>query len=211
MTVGNPENFKIKIKTGREEIDNRRPCDFNNLTLKKLFSWIDSQQISSALKSELKRSASGFPHQALSSWQNNFEKHLSKAQARLRLKRNASLSKKVELKKEIVEKQAPSKDDSLRMSLPTSENFDEDFIDAEDEERLMVDDTLQEVEEFESNQQEAPEAESAEQLSAEAEQVSAEVQDLAAQVSAKEGDEQQTSSQADPGGDSKEWCEENIL
>lgn len=84
MTVGNPENFKIKIKTGREDVDSRVPCDFTNLNLKKLLSWIDSQNISSALKAELKKSASAFPHQALPTWQKNFNRHLSKAQSRLR-------------------------------------------------------------------------------------------------------------------------------
>jgi hypothetical protein len=92
MTVGNPENFKVQIKTGRDEVDSRVPCDFTNLTLKKLFSWIDAQQISSALKSELKKSASRFPHQTLTKWQNNFESNLSKAQARLRKKKNLSNS-----------------------------------------------------------------------------------------------------------------------
>jgi len=90
MTVGNPENFKVQIKTGRDEIDSRVPCDFTNLTLKKLFSWIDSQQVGSLLKAELKKSASRFPHQALPAWQRDFDRHLSKAQSRLRKKKNFS-------------------------------------------------------------------------------------------------------------------------
>ena len=88
MTVGNPENFKVQIKTGREEVDKRTPCDFTNLTLKKLFAWIDSKSLSSVIKSELKRSASSFPHQALPSWQSSFDRHLSRAQARIRKKKN---------------------------------------------------------------------------------------------------------------------------
>lgn len=100
MTVGNPENFKVQIKTGRDEVDSRVPCDFSNLTLKKLFSWIDTQQISSALKSELKKSASRFPHQTLTKWQNNFESNLSKAQARLRKKKlSNSITEHLEEKK----------------------------------------------------------------------------------------------------------------
>lgn len=90
MTVGNPENFKIQIKTGREEVDKRVPCDFNNLTLEKLYVWIDSHQLSAALKAELKRSAASFPHQALPSWQKNFDRYLSRAQSRLRKKKNSS-------------------------------------------------------------------------------------------------------------------------
>jgi hypothetical protein len=92
MTVGNPENFKVQIKTGRDEVDSRVPCDFTNLTLKKLFSWIDSQQVGSLLKAELKKSASRFPHQALPAWQRDFDRHLSKAQSRLRKKKNFSKS-----------------------------------------------------------------------------------------------------------------------
>lgn len=120
MTVGNPENFKIQIKTGREEVDNRVPCDFSNLTLKKLYAWIDSQSISRALKSELKRSAATFPHQALKAWQGNFDKYLSKAQARLRKKKKNSFVEKVEdadvaVKAELEEK-TPLKSSELSMS-----------------------------------------------------------------------------------------------
>jgi hypothetical protein len=140
MTVGNPENFKVQIKTGRDEVDNRRPCDFNNLNLKKLFAWIDSHQISSALKSELKRSASGFPHQALPSWQNNFERHLSKAQARLRLKSGIQRATK-----EIKEVPAPKLSDRLDMKMPTSDNFDDNFDEEIISSELIVEDNVNEL------------------------------------------------------------------
>jgi len=121
MTVGNPENFKIQIKTGREDVDKRVPCDFSNLTLKKLYAWIDAQSISRALKSELKRSASSFPHQALKSWQANFDRYLSKAQARLRKKKKNSTVEKTQtefetLKVELEEKIPAKSEEQLSMS-----------------------------------------------------------------------------------------------
>jgi len=84
MTVGNPEGFKIKLSVGREDIQKRIPCDFSNLTLKKLFEWIDAQAVSSVIKAELKKSASRFPHQTLGNWKNNYITHLSKAQSKVR-------------------------------------------------------------------------------------------------------------------------------
>lgn len=119
MTVGNPENFKVKIiSSGREEVDKRVPCDFSNLTLDKLFRWIDSQQVSSLIKQELKKSASRFPHQALNNWKNNYIKHLSKAQAKVR---NKKLQEKNSVIEEIEEKPIE------KMYLPDEKDFDQDF------------------------------------------------------------------------------------
>lgn len=87
MTVGNPENFKVKITTGRDEVDTRKPCDFSNLNIKKLCAWIDNQPVNSTLKSELKRSASSYPHQALPNWKKNFSKHVSRIQNNLNNKK----------------------------------------------------------------------------------------------------------------------------
>ena len=88
MTVGNPENFRVKlISSGREDVDRRVPCDLSNLTLDKLFKWIDSHQVRAVVKEELKKSASRFPHQTLNVWKNDYLKHLSKAQAKSRNKR----------------------------------------------------------------------------------------------------------------------------
>lgn len=130
MTVGNPENFKFQIKTGRQEVDDRIPCDLNNLTLKKLFSWIDTQQIGGALKAELKKSAARFPHQTLQLWQNDFEKHLAKAQSRLRAKKtdfkNPVEKNDIEIK---------IKEKFLDMKLPVSDTFDEDLDELDEEEK----------------------------------------------------------------------------
>ena len=134
MTVGNPENFKIQIKTGREEVDGRVPCDFSNLTLKKLYSWIDSQSISRALKSELKRSASCFPHQALKSWQENFDKYLSKAQSRLRKQKKNSIAETTQIEEAVLkpelEEKTPTK--SVDLSMSSSEFVDDQSNEFED-------------------------------------------------------------------------------
>lgn len=85
MTVGNPEQFKFKLITsGREDVDNRKPCNLNPLTLEKLLKWIDAQRLEEPVKIELKKSASNYPHQALGTWQKNYSKHLSSAQAKLK-------------------------------------------------------------------------------------------------------------------------------
>lgn len=115
MTVGNPENFKVKlISTGREEVDKRVPCDLTNLTLDKLFKWIDSQQISNLIKQELKKSASRFPQQTLNVWKKDYMKHLSKAQSRVRNQ-----------KKEV--KEIQEKDPNI-LPLPEENDFDEEML-----------------------------------------------------------------------------------
>ena len=104
MTVGNPEGFKIKLSVGNEDIQKRIPCDFSNLTLKKLFDWIDAQAVSSVIKAELKKSASRFPHQTLGNWKNNYITHLSKAQTKVR-KAPKNVPQIVEDEIEIVEEE----------------------------------------------------------------------------------------------------------
>lgn len=127
MTVGNPENFKIQIRTGRDEVDKRVPCDFTNLTLKKLHAWIDSQQLSSSLKSELKRSASAFPHQALPAWQRDFDKYLSRAQSRIRKRKKLGTEEPVS-----VEPLEEKENSSFNVKAPTTNDFD-DFENEADE------------------------------------------------------------------------------
>jgi hypothetical protein len=83
--VSNTENLGFKVVSmGREEIDNRRPCNLRPLTLAKLYDWIDSKRIDSRLKEELKKSAGSYPQQALLTWQRTYAKHLAKAQNMLR-------------------------------------------------------------------------------------------------------------------------------
>lgn len=120
MTVGNPENFKVKLVTsGREEVDKRIPCDFSNLTLDKVFKWIDSQQLSGSIKQELKKSASRFPQQTLMSWKNDYMKHLARAQSKLR---NQEKKRKIE---EIEEIEEVNPDQMNHM--PLENDFDEDL------------------------------------------------------------------------------------
>lgn len=118
MTVGNPENFKVKlISSGREEVDKRIPCDLSNLTLDKLFKWIDSQQISGIIKQELKKSASRFPQQTLGVWQRNYTKHLSRAQTKVRNKKSVTKIEEI-VEKDTVNNKAPSED-------PFEDNFED--------------------------------------------------------------------------------------
>jgi len=85
MSVGNPEQFKFKIlTTGREDVDNRKPCNLTPLNLEKLLKWIDAQRIDENTKRELKKSASNYPHQALETWRKNYSKHVASAQAKLK-------------------------------------------------------------------------------------------------------------------------------
>lgn len=85
MTIGNPEQFKFKIlTTGQDEVDKRKPCVLNPLNLEKLLKWIDAQNLDEATKNELKKSASGYPHQALGTWRKNYSRHVANAQAKLK-------------------------------------------------------------------------------------------------------------------------------
>lgn len=120
MTVGNPENFNVNLTTNRPEVDQRVPCDLSNLTLKKLCSWIDSQTVSSTIKSELKLSASRFPHQMLKAWKRDYSKHLSKAQKKL-ISRNISIKEEQPIR-EIEEKT------NFEMRMPQSDTFEEDIV-----------------------------------------------------------------------------------
>jgi hypothetical protein len=112
MTVGNPENFRVNlISSGKEEIDRRVPCDFSNLTLDKVFKWIDSQQVNELIKSELKKSASRYPQQALKAWKNDYIRHLSRAQTKIRNSRKKEV-------KDIEEKNPQN------LSVPLDNDFD---------------------------------------------------------------------------------------
>jgi hypothetical protein len=73
------EQFKIKVlTTGRPDVDKRRPCNLNPLSLQKLLDWIDLQPTEENIKVELKKSAANYPHDALPGWQRNYEKHVAK-------------------------------------------------------------------------------------------------------------------------------------
>lgn len=75
-------NFKVTIHGGNKT--NRKPSNFNPLTLKQLLKWIDDKPIiTDAVKEELKKMASTFPQQALPKWQAAFPKYLAKARETL--------------------------------------------------------------------------------------------------------------------------------
>lgn len=75
---------KYNFKVGAVGEGKKKYCNLKPLNLEKLLNWIDSQSIEEHLKVELKKSASAYPHQALESWQKNFAKHVSTAQAKVR-------------------------------------------------------------------------------------------------------------------------------
>lgn len=70
-------NFQIGAMGDQE----REPCNFNVLTLEKLYRWIDNQElIDEAVKEELKKKANTYPQSALPNFKKNFKLHLAKAQ-----------------------------------------------------------------------------------------------------------------------------------
>lgn len=126
MSTNNTEGINFKVSSmGREEVDNRPPCNLRPLTLSKLHAWIDGKSIDSRLKEELKKSASKYPQQALSTWQKRYSKHLANAQNALMKKPVTSIAPIVELGDEpqntIVED---------LMNVPKNNEFD-DFVELE--------------------------------------------------------------------------------
>lgn len=72
-------NFKV-VTMGRPEVDERQPCNFLPTTLRGLLAWIDAQStLEEPVKQELKKMASAYPNQALSSFRRNFSRHLARA------------------------------------------------------------------------------------------------------------------------------------
>lgn len=106
MSTGEHFDFKIGI-IGQDE---RKPCNLRPLNLDKLLLWIDAQKVDEALKVELKKSASGYPHQALSAWRKNYVKHVMTAQEKLRSIPKPKMPIK-ELGEETDEKNSSKKDE----------------------------------------------------------------------------------------------------
>jgi hypothetical protein len=72
------ENLRFKISTGREEFDNRVPCNFKILTLEDVYKIIDNTQIDDNTKKELKKKAGNYPFQALKTFVKNLDKNIAK-------------------------------------------------------------------------------------------------------------------------------------
>lgn len=98
MSTNNTEglNFKI-VSMGKDAVDQREPCNLRPLTLEKLFEWIDAKTSDARLKDYLKKSASKYPNQALSTWQKNYTKHVATAQKFFKKQAVPTMSKTVEL------------------------------------------------------------------------------------------------------------------
>jgi hypothetical protein len=98
MSTNNAEGFNFKVLTmGRDEVDRRKPCNLNPLTLSKLFEWIESKSIDHRLKEQLKKSASKYPQQALPVWQKNYSRHVAAAQLLLRSQAIPTMNTSIEL------------------------------------------------------------------------------------------------------------------
>jgi len=82
----NSDSIKFNVSNGQ----NRKNTYFQNITLKKIISWIDQKDIDQQTKSELKRMVSRYPHHALEHWINNYQKNLSNARKNLRSKNKAT-------------------------------------------------------------------------------------------------------------------------
>lgn len=66
-------NFKIYTKGGEKTI----PQQYRQLTLEQLLNWIDKQNLSDKEKEDMKKIASKYPQQTLSSFKKNFRQHVS--------------------------------------------------------------------------------------------------------------------------------------
>lgn len=98
MSTNNTENLGFKVLTmGRDEFDARKPCNLRPMTLAKLHAWIDAKTIDVRLKAELKKSAAGYPQQALGTWLRMYSRHLATAQKSLQEKPAAPKEFLVEL------------------------------------------------------------------------------------------------------------------
>lgn len=78
MSINSAEKMNFKLLSTGDQLE-RKPCDFNILTIKELLKWIDEKDIDEKVKEELKKKCSNYPQQALSNWKNNYNTHLTRA------------------------------------------------------------------------------------------------------------------------------------
>ena len=103
------EGLKFKIVTmGQEQVDRRQPSNLRPITLPKLLAWIENQISDLKLQAELKKAAAAYPQQALWSFKQNFAKHVSRLQKKLK---NNKSEEEVPIK-ELGEDESSSKDQS---------------------------------------------------------------------------------------------------
>ena len=75
--MNNAENLNFKVVVPGDE---RKACNFKVLTLDKVVTWLNNQNLDQKVKDELIKKARTYPTSSLSSFKKNFSKHLSKAQ-----------------------------------------------------------------------------------------------------------------------------------
>lgn len=72
------ENFKFRVSTGRDEVDNRPLSNFKTLTLDDVYKIIDNTPTDDNTKIELKKKANNYPFQALKTFIKNLDKNITK-------------------------------------------------------------------------------------------------------------------------------------
>lgn len=111
MSTNNAENFNFKINNladNRSSKPNKKKEKrvLRPPTLKFIFDTIDKKDYDLAIKEELKKSASSYPHHGLQRWIDNFDQFLAKARRDVRDKAIAESSQKIQERKSLEKKQS---------------------------------------------------------------------------------------------------------
>lgn len=133
MSTNNAENFNFKINNladNRSSKPNKKKEKrvLRPPTLKFIFDTIDKKDYDAAVKEELKKSASNYPHHGLQRWIDNFDQFLAKARRDVRDKAILESAQKMNQKKLLEEKQTSESDVPLigsQIEVETDENFEE--------------------------------------------------------------------------------------
>ena len=78
------ESMKLKVVHTNKNGESSEPQDCRILTLDKIFAWIEKKDYDDAVKAELKKMVSNYPHNAYANFGKNFHKHLGVAQKNAR-------------------------------------------------------------------------------------------------------------------------------
>jgi len=83
MPTNNAERagFSVSLNNDAEKV----PCKLRIMTLERVYRIIESKNYDAKVTSELKKSASKYPQQALENFMQNFDKHLLRARKAVRL------------------------------------------------------------------------------------------------------------------------------
>jgi len=76
MSTNNAESLNLKLNATNSE---RKYCNFKILTLEKMVKWIKSKNLDQEVEEELIKKVGKYPNSSLSSFMDNFSKHLSNA------------------------------------------------------------------------------------------------------------------------------------